>query len=184
MFAVEMRNISKYFGPLRANDRVNFHVQSGEIHALVGENGAGKTTLMNVLYGLYQPDDGGIFIRGKREIINSPAKAISLGIGMVHQHFMLVPPFSVTENVILGMEPAAKFGRLNLPQSESAVKHLAETYGISIDPAARVDSLSVGMQQRVEILKVLYRNAQILVLDEPTPVLTPQEIEEIGRAHV
>ena len=179
MFAIEMKNITKRFGNVKANDAINFTVKKGEIHALVGENGAGKSTLMNILYGMYESDQGDIIIDGKKEMIHSPAKAISHGIGMVHQHFMLVPPLTVTENIILGSEPVSKFKTIDLKRAESIIDKLSKKYLIKIDPQQTVDTLSVGLQQRVEILKVLYRNAEILILDEPTPVLTPQEVEEL-----
>ncbi|MBI4810763.1 MAG: ABC transporter ATP-binding protein [Ignavibacteriales bacterium] len=179
MFAVEMRNITKQFGSLVANDSVNFSVQKGEIHALVGENGAGKSTLMNILYGLYQPDHGEIFIDGTMHQVTSPRKAIKIGIGMVHQHFMLVTTLSVLENIILGSEPLLKFDRLNIRHAEKSITELCNRYSIAIDPKVLIETLSVGFQQRVEILKLLYRNADILILDEPTPVLTPQEVEEL-----
>ena len=179
MFAIEMKNITKRFGGVKANDAINFVVKKGEVHALVGENGAGKSTLMNILYGMYEADQGDIIINGKKESIHSPAKAISLGIGMVHQHFMLVPPLTVTENIILGSEPVSKFKVLDLKRAEIIIEKLSKIYSLNIDPKQKVDTLSVGLQQRVEILKVLYRNAEILILDEPTPVLTPQEVEEL-----
>jgi len=179
MFAIKMKHITKRFGGLKANDEIDFSVEAGKIHALVGENGAGKSTLMNILYGMYQPDHGDILINEKKEIIHTPAKAISIGIGMVHQHFMLIPPLTVTENIILGKEPLSKFRALDIKRAEQSIQKLSDTYSLKIDPKAKVESLSVGIQQRVEILKVLYRNADILILDEPTPVLTPQEIEEL-----
>jgi ABC-type uncharacterized transport system ATPase subunit len=179
MFAIEMKHITKRFGSLMANDSIDFIVKTGEIHALVGENGAGKSTLMNILYGMHQPDHGDIFINGKQEIIHSPAKAISLGIGMVHQHFMLIPPLTVTENIILGDEPISKYHTIDVKQAEATIQKLSETYSLKVDAREKIETLSVGIQQRVEILKILYRKANILILDEPTPVLTPQEIEEL-----
>ena len=176
---VEMKNIVKMFGNFKANDGVNLTVHKGEIHAILGENGAGKSTLMNILYGLYRPTSGEIFINGKKVEIDSPNKAIELGIGMVHQHFMLVPPFTVTENIILGMEPEKSFGRVDFAKARRQVVEISERYGLNVDPDAKIEDISVGMQQRAEILKVLYRGADILILDEPTAAITPQEIEEL-----
>jgi simple sugar transport system ATP-binding protein len=178
MSAVEMRNISKQFGSLRANDGATLKVQKGSIHALVGENGAGKSTLMKILYGMYTPDHGEIFLDGTRVSFQTPQQAIKHSIGMVHQHFMLIPPFSVVENIILGNEVTTGRGMLDLQSATKTVMELSERFNLPIDPRAPISSLSVGLQQRVEILKLLYRNADILILDEPTPVLTPQEIEE------
>jgi general nucleoside transport system ATP-binding protein len=175
---VEMRGITKQFGSFVANDSVDLTVERGEIHALLGENGAGKSTLMNILFGLYQPDEGEIRINGKPERIDGPNTAIRLGIGMVHQHFKLVQPFNVTENIILGMEPQGAAG-VDYNRAYSEVERLSKRYGLSVDPRAKVESISVGMQQRVEILKTLYRGAEILIFDEPTAVLTPQEIHEL-----
>ena len=177
--AVEMKDIVKAFGSFRANDGVNLTVHKGEIHAILGENGAGKSTLMNILYGLYQPTSGTIAINGKQVKIDGPNKAIELGIGMVHQHFMLVQPFTVTENIVLGMEPMKSFGRVNMKQARAKVQEISERYGLNVNPDAKIEDISVGMQQRAEILKVLYRGADILILDEPTSSLTPQEIEEL-----
>ncbi len=177
MNAVEMHKISKRFGPYRANDDISIHVPQGEIHAIVGENGAGKSTLMNILYGYHTPDSGRIMVHGNEVKIPHPAKAISLGIGMVHQHFMLIPALTVVENIILGNEPTKSFSMLDLEHAGKNVLELAEQYGFSIDPDEKVQNLSIGMQQRVEILKILYRKAEIIILDEPTPVLTPQEVE-------
>ena len=174
-----MKNIVKMFGNFKANDGVNLTVHKGEIHAILGENGAGKSTLMNILYGLYRPTSGEIFINGKKVEIDSPNKAIELGIGMVHQHFMLVPPFTVTENIILGMEPEKSFGRVDFAKARRQVVEISERYGLNVDPDAKIEDISVGMQQRAEILKVLYRGADILILDEPTAAITPQEIEEL-----
>ena len=179
MYAIETKNITKHFGSIRANNDISFRVKKREIHALVGENGAGKSTLMSVIYGMYQADSGDIFIEGKKELISSPSKAIDLGIGMVHQHFMLIPTLSVTENIILGEEPTSKFQFLNLKRAEDKIRELSNRYSMEINPDAKIENLSVGQQQRVEILKILYRNADILILDEPTPVLTPQEIEDL-----
>jgi ABC-type uncharacterized transport system ATPase subunit len=178
--AVAMRGIRKYFSSTEvlANNNVDFSVRQGEVHALVGENGAGKTTLMNILYGLIKRDAGGIEINGQPVQIDSPSDAIALGIGMVHQHFQLVPSFTVAENVMLGREPTG-LGLLDRKAEAEAVATLAEEHGLPVDPQARVGSLPVGMQQRVEILKLLQREAHILILDEPTAVLTPQEAHEL-----
>lgn len=175
---IEMRNIVKKFGNFVANDNINLTVHKGEVHAILGENGAGKSTLMNVLYGLYHPTSGDILVNGEKAVIDSPKRAIELGIGMVHQHFMLVQPFSVTENIVLGMEPT-KGLTVDLKKAREEVVSLSERYNMQIDPDAKIEDISVGMQQRVEILKVLYRGADILILDEPTASLTPQEIEEL-----
>lgn len=177
-YAVEMKNIVKKFGDFVANDHVNLSVKKGEVHAILGENGAGKSTLMNVLYGLYKPTEGEIFINGQKVVMDGPTTAINLGIGMVHQHFMLVQPFTVTENIILGMEPT-KGLMVDLASARQKVVEISERYGMQIDPDAKIEDISVGMQQRVEILKVLYRGADILILDEPTASLTPQEITEL-----
>ena len=175
---VEMRNIVKKFGSFTANDGINLTVHKGEIHAILGENGAGKSTLMNQLYGLYKPTSGEIFINGKRLEMNTPRDAIAAGIGMVHQHFMLIQPFTVTENIVLGTEPR-KGIVLDMATARKNVVELSERYGLSIDPDAKIEDISVGMQQRVEILKALYRGADVLILDEPTASLTPQEIVEL-----
>lgn len=177
-YAVEMKNIVKKFGDFVANDHVNLSVKKGEVHAILGENGAGKSTLMNVLYGLYKPTEGEIFINGQKVVMDGPTTAINLGIGMVHQHFMLVQPFTVTENIILGMEPV-KGLTVDLKTAREKVMEISERYNMQIDPDAKIEDISVGMQQRVEILKVLYRGADILILDEPTASLTPQEISEL-----
>jgi len=177
--AVEMSGITKKFGDFVANEEINLTVHRGEVHALLGENGAGKTTLMNVLYGLLKPTSGSIKINGKSLNISDPNIAIKNGIGMVHQHFMLVEPFSVTENIILGNESTRNFGILDAEKGEEEVVRLSEQYGLTVDPRALIQDLSVGSQQRVEILKTLYRGAQILIFDEPTAVLTPQEIKEL-----
>lgn len=176
--AIEMKNIVKKFGTFVANDHINLKVNKGEVHAILGENGAGKSTLMNVLYGLYQPTEGEIWIDNKKVNIDNPEKAIKLGIGMVHQHFMLVQPFTVTENIILGMEPKKGFS-VDIRSAKKKIMALSEKYGLKVDPDAKIEDISVGMQQRVEILKVLYRGAKHLILDEPTSSLTPQEIEEL-----
>ena len=176
---VEMKSITKKFGDFIANDNIDLTVHRGEVHALLGENGAGKSTLMNILYGLYTPTDVKIFIEGKEAVIDNTNKAIALGIGMVHQHFMLVPPFTVAENIILGMEPMKTFKQVDMDKAIADVKAISEKYGLYVDPKARVMDITVGMQQRVEILKALYRGAEILILDEPTAVLTPQEIKEL-----
>lgn len=179
-FAVEMRGITKAFASTKvvANDNVDLYVARGEVHALVGENGAGKTTLMNILYGLVKPDHGTLHVDGHEVQINHPDDAIRLGIGMVHQHFKLVPSFTVAENIMLGMEPN-KAGVLQRKTEIEQVRKLADEFGLPVDPNARIRDLPVGMQQRVEILKALQRRAQILILDEPTAVLTPQEAREL-----
>jgi general nucleoside transport system ATP-binding protein len=176
--ALELRGITKKFGSVVANDRVDFDVVAGEVHALLGENGAGKSTLMSVLYGLYKPDAGEILIDGEPAEIGSPSAAISLGIGMVHQHFMLVRVMTVAENIVLGQEPSRR-GMLDLKAARARVRELSERYGLQVDPDARIENITVGAEQRVEILKALYRHARILVLDEPTAVLTAQEVREL-----
>lgn len=178
-YAVQMRGIVKTFGSLRALDRVDLDVQKGTIHALLGENGAGKSTLMNVLYGLYQADGGEIYRNGKRVRIKGPNDAIRLGIGMVHQHFMLVENFTVTENVILGREVTNSLGVLDMKRAREDVRRIVEKYGFQVDLDAKIEDISVGMQQRVEILKALYRGVDVLILDEPTAVLTPQETNDL-----
>ena len=177
--AIEMLEITKVFPGIVANDRISFCVEEGEIHALLGENGAGKSTLMSILFGLYEPDGGIIKIRGKEVRLRSPNDATALRIGMVHQHFKLVHNFTVTENIVLGLEPSNPWGNLDLKSADKRVAELSEAYGLSVDPRARIENITVGMQQRVEILKILYRNADILIFDEPTAVLTPQEIDEL-----
>ena len=177
---IEMIGITKLFPGTIANDNVNFDLRRSETHVLLGENGAGKTTLMNVLYGLYQPEKGKIKINGQEVKLNSPNDAIKLGVGMVHQHFMLVHNFTVTENIILGREITAGI-KLDIGKAKEEVKALADKYGFKIDPDAIIEDISVGQQQKVEILKALYRGAEILILDEPTAVLTPQEIDELGQ---
>lgn len=175
---IEMKEIVKKFGNFTANDHVNLTVHKGEVHAILGENGAGKSTLMNVLYGLYRPTSGTIAINGREVVLTSPKHAIELGIGMVHQHFMLIQPFTVTENIVLGVEPK-KGIVLDKAEARKRVVELSEKYGMKVDPDAKIEDISVGMQQRVEILKVLYRGADTLILDEPTASLTPQEIDEL-----
>jgi len=177
--SLEMRGVTKRYPGVLANDHIDLDVKPGEIHALLGENGAGKSTLMNILYGLAEPDEGEILMDGEPVTIHSPADAIARGISMVHQHFMLVPVLSVAENILLGDEPMANPIFLDRRAAHTRIRALGRFFGAEIDPDARVGSLSVGWQQRVEILKALYRNANILVLDEPTAVLTPQETKEI-----
>ena len=176
---VSMRDVTRRFGPVVANDRVSLEVRAGEVHALVGENGAGKSTLMKVLYGLHPPHAGTIEVDGRPVHIDSPATAMRLGLGMVHQHFLLVDTLTVAENVVLGREPGALLGAFSPAAAERAVAELSRHYRLPVDPHARVSGLSVGEQQRVEILKVLYRGARVLILDEPTAVLTPQEVDEL-----
>jgi ABC-type uncharacterized transport system ATPase subunit len=178
---LELRGITKSFPGVLANDHIDLTLEQGEIHALLGENGAGKTTLMNILYGLYKPDSGEIVVGGKPAEIHTPNDAIALGVGMVHQHFMLVPVMTVTENVMLGVEP--RRGGVFLDQSKvaSRIREISEAYGLEINPDSYIKDLSVGIQQRVEIIKILYRAADILILDEPTAVLTPQEVEGLFR---
>ncbi|WP_078427103.1 ABC transporter ATP-binding protein [Alkalihalobacterium alkalinitrilicum] len=177
-YVIEMKDIRKEFPGIVANDNVTLQVKQGEIHALLGENGAGKSTLMNVLFGLYQPEKGEILVKGKPVKITDPNVANRLGIGMVHQHFMLVEKFTVTENIILGKEPTAG-GKINIKKAAKAVETISKQYGLAVDPYAKIQDISVGMQQRVEILKTLYRGAEILIFDEPTAALTPQEITEL-----
>ncbi len=178
VFALEARNITKRFPGVLANDGVNFNLRKGEIHVLLGENGAGKSTLMNIIYGLYTPDEGEILLDGRPTEIHNPHDAIRSGIGMVHQHFMLVPVFSVAENIVLGDEVTSG-PSLNMRAARGQIGQLSQKYGLQVDPSAIVEDLAVGVQQRVEILKALYREARILVLDEPTAVLTPQEVEDL-----
>ena len=178
--ALELRHITKRFGALVANRDVSFQLRRGEIHALLGENGAGKSTLMNVLYGLYQPDEGEILLDGKPVTVDSPRRAIALGIGMVHQHFMLVPVMTVAENLVLGTEPH-QGPLLDYKAAAARTRELSERFGLAVDPDARVEDLGVGAQQRVEILRALFRGARVLVLDEPTAVLTAQEAQELFR---
>lgn len=178
-YAVQMHGIVKKFGSFCALDHVDLDVKKGSIHAILGENGAGKSTLMNVLYGLYQADEGTIFLNGEQVNVANPKDAIAHGIGMVHQHFMLVNNFTVTQNIILGEETCGLAGTLNMKAAREQVTKIIEQYGLEVDPDAKIEDISVGMQQRVEILKALYRGAEILILDEPTAVLTPQEIERL-----
>lgn len=176
---LELRGITKRFGTLVANDNINITVQPGEIRSLLGENGAGKSTLMNVLYGLYQPDEGQILLDDVVQEFKGPGDAMAAGIGMVHQHFMLIPVFTVAENVVLGNEPTNAIGALDLETARAKVREISERFGFNVDPDALVEDLPVGVQQRVEIIKALSRNAKVLVLDEPTAVLTPQETDEL-----
>ena len=176
---LELKGITKRFGELVANDRIDLSAEGGEIHALLGENGAGKTTLMNVLDGLYRPDEGAILLDGKPAHFQSPGDAIQAGIGMVHQNFMLIPAFTVAENVMLGFERVRRLGFLDRPRARTEIRELSKRFGLEVDPDAMVGDLSVGQQQRVEIIKALSREAQVLILDEPTAVLTPQEIEDL-----
>ncbi|HVA31791.1 MAG TPA: ABC transporter ATP-binding protein [Gaiellaceae bacterium] len=176
---LELRAITKRFPGVVANDRVSLDLMPGEVHALLGENGAGKSTLMNVLYGLYHPDEGEILVKGEKLSLGSPKDAIEHGIGMVHQHFMLIPVMTVAENVVLASEPTRGRLLLDYAEAERSVRELSERFGLRVEPGARIESIGVGQQQRVEILKALYRGADILVLDEPTAVLTPQEAEDL-----
>jgi ABC-type uncharacterized transport system ATPase subunit len=176
---LELRGITKSFPGVLANDHIDLTLEQGEIHALLGENGAGKTTLMNVLYGLYTPDEGQIMLNGREAQIRGPSDAISQGIGMVHQHFMLIPVMTVTENVMLGVESTRNGLFLDQAQVARHIREISQQHGLEVDPAAYIKDISVGVQQRVEIIKVLYREADILILDEPTAVLTPQEVEDL-----
>src|SRR3989339_220339 len=178
---VELKNITKRFGSFLANDNLSLSIKKGEIHALLGENGAGKSTLMNILYGLVSPTSGEIFLHGKKVEIKNSLQAISLGIGMVHQHFMLIETFTVTESIVLGRETSRYGLLLDLPQAEHAIQKISAEFGPAVNPRAKISEISVGMQQRVEIIKALYHQAEILILDEPTAVLTPLEIEEFGK---
>ena len=183
-YAVQMHDITKTFGACRALDNVQLDVKKGTIHAILGENGAGKTTLMNVLYGLYRQDSGEVYLYGEKVDIKNPIVAIRHGIGMVHQHFMLVENFTVAQNIILGQETTKGGGVLDLKRAKKEVEELVARYGLQVNPDAQISDITVGMQQRVEILKALYRGVDILILDEPTAVLTPQEIEDlIGIMH-
>ena len=174
--AVSIRNVTKTFGSVIANDKVNLDIYKGEILALLGENGSGKTTLMNMLAGIYFPDEGQIYINGKEEVIKSPRDAFNLGIGMVHQHFKLIDVLSATENIILGLE-----GKLNIKEASRKIEEICTKYGFDVDPKQKIYDMSVSQKQTVEIVKVLYRGADILILDEPTAVLTPQETEKLFR---
>src|SRR5256886_7140351 len=176
---LELRGITKQFPGVLANDNVDFDLRRGEVHALLGENGAGKSTLMNILYGLYQPDEGQILVKGEPVRFHSPKDAINRGIGMVHQHFMLIPVMTVAENIVLANEPTRAGLLLDTNAADRRVRELSRSFNFAIDPAARVEEITVGQQQRVEILKALYRQADILILDEPTAVLTPQESNEL-----
>jgi simple sugar transport system ATP-binding protein len=176
---LELRGITKAFPGVLANDHVDFDLRRAEVHALLGENGAGKSTLMSILYGLYTPDSGEILMNGKPVAINSPKNAIELGIGMVHQHFMLIPVMTVTENIVLAQEPKHAGVLLDYDAAAERVRELSTSFGLAVDPNARIQKITVGQQQRVEILKALYRGAEILILDEPTAVLTPQEAQEL-----
>ena len=180
--AVQMIGITKSFSGLVANDNIDFVVQKGEIHGLLGENGAGKTVLMSILYGLHRPDKGKILIDGKETVMESPAVAIRHGVGMVHQHFMLLPSLTVSENIILGNEPVKNGLFLDLETAHKSVEGLSKRFNLEVDPDAAIDVLPVGVQQRVEILKALYRGAEILILDEPTAILTPQEVDTLLKA--
>ena len=178
---LETRDVTKRFPGVLANDRVNLQLHRGEVLALLGENGAGKSTLMNIVYGLYHQDEGEVFIKGEQVELETPGDAIALGVGMVHQHFQLVQPMTVTENVMLGSEITRRGGWLNQREADRKVAELSEQYGLEVDPTALIEEIPVGVQQRVEIIKALYRDAEILILDEPTAVLTPQEIEDLFR---
>jgi len=175
---LELRGITKRFPGVVANDNVNLTLNTGEVLSLIGENGAGKSTLMSVLYGMYKADEGDIVIDGKTQVFTSPADAIAAGIGMVHQHFMLVPVFTVAENVVLGVEPTGALGKLNIDEARRMVREISDKYSLDLDPDAVIEDLPVGVQQRVEIVKVLLRDAKVVVFDEPTAVLTPSEIIE------
>ena len=176
---LELKGITKRFPGVLANDNIDLTLEKGEILVLLGENGAGKTTLMNILYGLYQPTEGEIWVNGNKIEVHSPTDAIKVGIGMVHQHFMLIPVFSVTENVMLGDEATKTGGFLDQPTAAAKIIRISEQYNLAVDPYAYVKDLPVGVQQRVEIIKLLYREADILIFDEPTAVLTPQEADEL-----
>src|SRR5262245_14455230 len=176
---LELRGITKRFPGVVANDSIDLDLRRGEVHALLGENGAGKSTLMNVLYGLYRPDEGEIVLNGNPITFHSPGDAIRAGIGMVHQHFMLIPVMTVAENIVLATEPRKAGVLLDYSGADERVREIAQRFGFAIDPEAKVEDITVGQQQRVEILKALYRKADVLILDEPTAVLTPQEATEL-----
>ena len=176
---LELRGITKQFPGVLANDHVDLEILEGEVHALLGENGAGKSTLMNILYGLYHPDEGEIYLKGKKTSFASAKDAIESGIGMVHQHFMLIPVMTVAENIVLAEEPTKAGVLIDFDEARSRVRDLSERFGLAVDPDALIEDITVAQQQRVEILKALYRGAEILVLDEPTAVLTPQEAKEL-----
>jgi len=178
LMKLELRGITKRFPGVVANDNVNLTLNTGEVLSLIGENGAGKSTLMSVLYGMYKPDEGDIVIDGTPQVFTSPADAIAAGIGMVHQHFMLVPVFTVAENVVLGVEPTGALGKLHIDEARRMVREISDRYSLDLDPDAVIEDLPVGVQQRVEIVKVLLRDAKVVVFDEPTAVLTPSEIIE------
>lgn len=178
MYAVSLKSITKQFGEVLANDSVDIDIKRQQIHAIIGENGAGKTTIMEILYGFYQADSGKIELNGQEVKISNPHIAIANGIGMVHQHFMLIPPMTVAENIILGVEDPKRGGVLQIAKAEQKIQKLSDEYGLQIDPKVKVETLSVGLEQRVEILKALYRDVDILILDEPTAVLTPLEVKE------
>lgn len=179
--SLELRGITKRFGDLTANDSISLRVESGEIHALLGENGAGKSTLMNIVYGLLAPDEGKIFVDDKEITINSPLDALAAGIGMVHQHFMLIPVFTVAENIVLGHEKVQGLGFLDLEGAKKEIARVSAEFNFDVDPDALIEDLPVGIQQRVEIIRALIYNAKVLILDEPTAVLTPQETDELLR---
>lgn len=179
-YIVEMRHITKRFPGIVANDDISLGIKKGEIFALLGENGAGKSTLMSMLFGMYEPDEGEIWVRGRKEVISSPNHATRLNIGMVHQHFKLVSNYTIAENIILGIEPkkmAGLFPVVDIKGTNEKVAALSKQYGLEVDPTAKIENVNVSTQQRVEILKMLYRKAEILIFDEPTAVLTPQEID-------
>ena len=177
--ALEATSISKTFGNVKANDQINLEIKKGRIHALLGENGAGKSTLVNILFGLYKADSGTVKVNGEVVDLGRPKDAIDQGIGMVHQHFQLVPVLTVAENIVLGKEPANRANVIDIEEAKKKVKELAENYQLDVDTEATVEDLPVGTQQRVEILRSLYRKADILILDEPTAVLTPQETDHL-----
>jgi len=177
-YILEMRNITKVFPGIKANDNVTFQLRKGEIHALLGENGSGKTTLMNCLFGIYKQEEGDIYIRGEKVNIDNPHQAYALNIGMVHQHFRLVNTFSVIDNIILGNEDST-MGFIKRKEARQKVEDISKRYGLEVDLDALVSDITVGMQQRVEILKILYRDAEILIFDEPTAVLTPGQIDAL-----